>query len=953
MFKKLLFALLTFTLIPTCAFAADVPSAQSVKVYDTQASGNLAGANQAVTIVPNGQGSLVFSITGTFSGTIVPEASVDGTNYSAISAVSVTSGVSTQAITTTGAWFATAPGFSSFRIRESIYTSGTAIVTVRASVAGNGVNCISGCIPTSYVASTTAGTNIVQTGTALNPVISTSLTPLFTSLTDSGLVSGQCAAVLTNGLFGSTGFSCGTTSSATFVIPSVNGTVSVNTTNPVTFAKYTPITITDGTNEVIGYVNSAVSNATSFTFFETSVAQGAVGNTMATAAEIIVSGGATYSAGSNLTLTSGTFALTTSPSTTGNFTANSGNSAAGIGFYAGGGGTFSDNGRALDATNNNGNNTGEGPDNTHTASTITGTCWNWAQYSGASFNNELGALDCSGNLGLSGTLHATTLYGSGAGLTSGTVPNAALTTTPLTSLTAGTAITITGTAPTQTVAVSTNPALSGNVTGGSFQATGASGSRGIGTNGGTSGTDFGFYASGTPNVDHPNSLFVYNSNSTQNTIMGTDSTATVNGVVGTCWSVYDSTASTSTVNQRLTTNDCAGNMGVAGALHAGSFYGSGTGLTAGTVPNSALVTTPLTGLTAGLNTSVTGSAPNQTVATVTNPTFTGGISVGVNGTAAAGVNFAAASGNTVVQVNGSQTVATIAGTALNVNNGSSSYLSLDQSGNLGIAGQYVTGVANGTPTSLWLDTNANEFGAMASSTGISANGVTCSLWCLSRLTAPAQGYAGTFFSVDTSGNVGVAGSMNAVNSTVTQRLTLGSNGYEWLHTYSNGCGTLNWYSNGTGVASSNATGLGITCASGSTNLLALSSGGSLGILGSYSSGSSRKLKNNIVSMSDDKAMDIIRKTNMVKFCYKVEHCAKGQEKHIGFIAEDTPIDIAPNHVSEDLNAVANIALQGDKINDRHISQLELQVKILEVLVGLLLAGMIVAFVLIIKLIKRN
>ena len=189
----------------------------------------------------------------------------------------------------------------------------------------------------------------------------------------------------------------------------------------------------------------------------------------------------------------------------------------------------------------------------------------------------------------------------------------------LTGLTAGSNIVV-GTGPSPSVGTTNAPTFSGQVTAGQVFANGATNSRGIGTQGGTSGSDFGFYVSGTAGVDHPNSLFVYNSNALHNTIQGPDSTATINTITGTCWSMYDSTASGTSVSTRLETHDCSGNVGIAGQVRAGSFYGSGTGLTSGTVPNAALVTAPVTGLTAGSNIAV-GSGTTPTVAVTAAPTF--------------------------------------------------------------------------------------------------------------------------------------------------------------------------------------------------------------------------------------------------------------------------------------------------------------------------------------------
>ena len=121
-------------IITTCPMGvlADTPSALSVRTYDASvATTNLAGVNQAVTIAPNGYGTAVFSITGTFVGTLIPEVSVDGTNYYPISVAPTAGGNAVQSITSIGSWHTSVSAFADFRVRESAYTSGTAVVTVR------------------------------------------------------------------------------------------------------------------------------------------------------------------------------------------------------------------------------------------------------------------------------------------------------------------------------------------------------------------------------------------------------------------------------------------------------------------------------------------------------------------------------------------------------------------------------------------------------------------------------------------------------------------------------------------------------------------------------------------------------------------------------------------------------------------------------------------------------
>jgi Chaperone of endosialidase len=84
--------------------------------------------------------------------------------------------------------------------------------------------------------------------------------------------------------------------------------------------------------------------------------------------------------------------------------------------------------------------------------------------------------------------------------------------------------------------------------------------------------------------------------------------------------------------------------------------------------------------------------------------------------------------------------------------------------------------------------------------------------------------------------------------------------------------------------------------------------GNLGIAGTIYSASERRLKNNIIALAPQRALELAMATSPVRFCYKVEHCKPGETRHIGFIADDTSVDLAPGHKSMDVNATAMVAL---------------------------------------------
>jgi hypothetical protein len=80
-----------------------------------------------------------------------------------------------------------------------------------------------------------------------------------------------------------------------------------------------------------------------------------------------------------------------------------------------------------------------------------------------------------------------------------------------------------------------------------------------------------------------------------------------------------------------------------------------------------------------------------------------------------------------------------------------------------------------------------------------------------------------------------------------------------------------------------------------TPLLAVDTGGNLGIAGTLSTGSLRSLKQGIAPISKD-PLALIEATNWVEFNYIAEEGAELERKHLGFIAEDTdPYLSGPDH----------------------------------------------------------
>jgi len=95
-------------------------------------SATLNAAEEALTLTALTADSVVLQVTGTFTGTITFEASVDGTNYVAIAVKASSQTTATTLVTTTtaaGLFSLNIQGLPNFRARMSSYTSGDAVVT--------------------------------------------------------------------------------------------------------------------------------------------------------------------------------------------------------------------------------------------------------------------------------------------------------------------------------------------------------------------------------------------------------------------------------------------------------------------------------------------------------------------------------------------------------------------------------------------------------------------------------------------------------------------------------------------------------------------------------------------------------------------------------------------------------------------------------------------------------
>lgn len=101
-------------------------------------TGTLTADETVVVLNVAGMGGLGIQIQGTFSGTITFEASIQGQDYQALRMTPTNSSTAVTTATSTGIWTGSVVGMTSARARMSTYTSGIAVVELRAEPASPG-----------------------------------------------------------------------------------------------------------------------------------------------------------------------------------------------------------------------------------------------------------------------------------------------------------------------------------------------------------------------------------------------------------------------------------------------------------------------------------------------------------------------------------------------------------------------------------------------------------------------------------------------------------------------------------------------------------------------------------------------------------------------------------------------------------------------------------------------
>lgn len=101
-------------------------------IQQTKYKTSIDGSASAKFVV-EGMASVGIQISGTFVGTLVFEATIDGTNWFSVSLLNPVTGLLASTTTTTGSWILSCGGLWSVRARLSAYTSGKATVNFQTA----------------------------------------------------------------------------------------------------------------------------------------------------------------------------------------------------------------------------------------------------------------------------------------------------------------------------------------------------------------------------------------------------------------------------------------------------------------------------------------------------------------------------------------------------------------------------------------------------------------------------------------------------------------------------------------------------------------------------------------------------------------------------------------------------------------------------------------------------
>lgn len=98
-------------------------------------SASLSVQDDAVAISTVGKGSVGVQLSGTWTGTVTFEGTIDGTNWVAIKGTPLASTTGASTATQSGLWQVPVSGLNQFRARFSTASSGAVVVTLQSSQA--------------------------------------------------------------------------------------------------------------------------------------------------------------------------------------------------------------------------------------------------------------------------------------------------------------------------------------------------------------------------------------------------------------------------------------------------------------------------------------------------------------------------------------------------------------------------------------------------------------------------------------------------------------------------------------------------------------------------------------------------------------------------------------------------------------------------------------------------
>lgn len=129
--QRWLWALATWLLVAAPVSAQNpLIDTGSITAVSSGGACSAAPAGCAVFLLPNGVlPSVTLQVSGTFTATLLFEATSDGTNWKTITGIDLSTGASATGATTTGQFSFQNSGLTGLRVRCTAYTSGTAVTT--------------------------------------------------------------------------------------------------------------------------------------------------------------------------------------------------------------------------------------------------------------------------------------------------------------------------------------------------------------------------------------------------------------------------------------------------------------------------------------------------------------------------------------------------------------------------------------------------------------------------------------------------------------------------------------------------------------------------------------------------------------------------------------------------------------------------------------------------------